>query len=283
MTTTLTKVQQFLDSGDSDGVREEVAKISVNLTKIDTSVRDFATLLSCGSQEILEICLGVLGRELIKRDSVKVSNEVIWLFLTSVLSRHNITSNSSSRVSIITLASYVKDWELPIFALLSPAIDSFLKVSLAAGNPLISEQTLDFISTWGENYAKAPRTRKQLIEFESLISSVLDEVDDEDIQKEWAEGIKIFFQIARQHQDDQYSDRRIWSDASNLLEEIYNPAVLNADTVADYYKVQDNICQLITSCLAAMRIILVDDGLSVTSWLDGLDENLPLPFVNNKE
>ncbi|MFM6604530.1 MAG: hypothetical protein ACKPH3_10705, partial [Dolichospermum sp.] len=74
------------------------------------------------------------------------------------MSRNNITSNSSSRVSIIILASYVKDWELPIFALLSPAIDSFLKVSLAAGNPLISEQTLDFISTWGENYAKAPRT-----------------------------------------------------------------------------------------------------------------------------
>ncbi|MFM6250203.1 MAG: hypothetical protein ACKPEQ_13820, partial [Dolichospermum sp.] len=95
---------------------------------------------------------------------------------------------------------------------------------------------------------------------------------------------KIFFQIARQHQDDQYSDRRIWSDASNLLEEIYNPAVLNADTVADHYKsVQSNICQLITSCLAAMRIILVDDGLSVVSWLDKLDENLSLPFVGNRE
>ncbi|MFM5957378.1 MAG: hypothetical protein ACKOQ2_09510, partial [Dolichospermum sp.] len=88
--TTLTKVQQFLNSGDSDRVRKEVSKLSVNLTKIDTSVRDFATLLSCGSQEILEICLGVLGRELIKRDSVKVSNEVIWLFLASVLSRHPI-------------------------------------------------------------------------------------------------------------------------------------------------------------------------------------------------
>ncbi|MFM6271377.1 MAG: hypothetical protein ACKPFA_33500, partial [Dolichospermum sp.] len=92
-------------------------------------------------------------------------------------------------------------------------------MSLTEKNHLVSEQTLDFISTWGENYAKAPRTRKQLIEFESLIQPVLDKVDDEDIQKEWAEGIKIFFQIARQHQDDQYSDRRIWSDASNLLEE----------------------------------------------------------------
>ncbi|MFM6269853.1 MAG: hypothetical protein ACKPFA_25625, partial [Dolichospermum sp.] len=96
---------------------------------------------------------------------VKVSNEVIWLFLASVLSRHPIIPGSLSRVSIITLASYVKDWELPIFALLSPAIDSFFKVSLTEKNHLVSEQTLDFISTWGENYAKAPRTRKQLIEF----------------------------------------------------------------------------------------------------------------------
>ncbi|MDB9438420.1 hypothetical protein PN450_16800 [Dolichospermum lemmermannii CS-548] len=46
---------------------------------------------------------------------------------------------------------------------------------------------LDFISTWGENYAKAPRTRKQLREFKSLTQSVLDKVDDLDIQEEWKE------------------------------------------------------------------------------------------------
>jgi len=215
MTTTLTKVQQFLDSGDSDGVREEVAKISVNLTKLDTSVRDFATLLALGSQEVLEICLGVLGRELIKRDSAKVSNDVIWLLLASILSRHNITADSPLRISIIGLISCVNNWELPIFALLSPAMDSFLKVSLSEENPLISEQTLDFISTWGENYAKAPRTRKQIKEFKSLTQSVLDKVDDLDIKDEWSEGVETFLRIAGQKQYNQYSDQRIWSDASN--------------------------------------------------------------------
>ena len=60
MTTTLTKVQQFLDSGDSDGAREEVAKISVNFKKVDATVRDFATLLVLGSQQVVEIGLGVL-------------------------------------------------------------------------------------------------------------------------------------------------------------------------------------------------------------------------------
>ena len=186
-----------------------------------------------------------MGRELIKRDSAKVNNDVIWLLLASILSRHTITSDSSSRISIVSLISCVKDWELPIFALLSPALDSFLKVSLLEENSLISEQTLDFISTWRENYAKAPRTRKQLKKFKSLIQSVLDKVDDLDIQEEWKEGIGTFFQIAGQQQDNQYSDQRIWSDAGNLLKKIYSPAVLNADTGANYYKVQDNIWRLI--------------------------------------
>jgi hypothetical protein len=84
-----------------------------------------------------------LGRELIKRDSAKVNNDVIWLLLASILSRHTITSDSSSRISIVSLISCVKDWELPIFALLSSALDSFLKVSLLEENSLISEQTLE--------------------------------------------------------------------------------------------------------------------------------------------
>lgn len=281
MTTTLTKVQQFLDSGDSDGVREEVAKISVNLTKLDTSVRDFATLLALGSQEVLEICLGVLGRELIKRDSAKVSNDVIWLLLASILSRHNITSDSSSRVSIVSLISCVKDWELPIFALLSPALDSFLKVSLSEENPLISEQTLDFISTWGENYAKAPRTRKQLKEFKSLTQSVLDKVDDLDIKDEWSEGVETFLRIAGQQQDNQYSDQRIWSDASNLLKKIYSPAVLNADTGANYYQVKDNIHRLITSCLAALGTVFSNDSLSIAVRIDNPEENKPWSILAN--
>jgi len=263
MITTFTKVQQFLDSGDSDGARGDVAKISVNLTKLDASVRDFATLLALGSQEVLEICLGVLGRELIKRDSAKVNNDVIWLLLASILSRHNITSDSSSRISIVSLISCVKDWELPIFALLSPALDSFLKVSLFEKNSLISEQTLDFISTWGENYAKAPRTRKQLREFKSLTQSVLDKVDDLDIKEEWAEGVEKFLQIGRQKKYNKYSYQCIGSDISNLLKTIYNPAILNSDTGASYYKVQDNIWRLITSCLASWGTIVYGNGLSI--------------------
>ncbi|AFW95459.1 hypothetical protein ANA_C12750 [Anabaena sp. 90] len=273
MTTTLTKVQQFLDSGDRDGAREEVAKISVNLKKVDETVRDFATLLALGSQQIVEIGLGVLGRELLKKASEEVNNNVIWLFLASILSRHNITADSPLRISIIGLISCVNNWELPSFALLSPALDSFLMVSLYEDNPLISEQTVDFISTWGENYAKAPRTRKQIKQFQSLIQLVLDKVDDLDIKDEWSEGVETFLRIAGQKQYNQYSDQRIWSDASNLLKKIYSPEILNSDQSANYYQVKNNIHRLITSCLAALGTVFSNDGLSVVVRIDNPQDN----------
>ncbi|MFN6155128.1 hypothetical protein [Anabaena sp. AL09] len=281
MTTTLTKVQQFLDSGDSDGAREEVAKISVNLTKLDTSVRDFTTLLVLGSQQVVEIGLGVLGRELLKTDIEEINNDVIWLFLASILSRHNITADSPLRISIIGLISCVNNWELPSFALLSPALDSFLMVSLYEDNPLISEQTVDFISTWGENYAKAPRTRKQIKQFQSLIQLVLDKVDDLDIKDEWSEGVETFLRIAGQKQYNQYSDQRIWSDASNLLKKIYSPAILNSDQGANYFPVKDNISRLITSCLAALGTVFSNDSLSIAVRIDNPEENKPWSILAN--
>ncbi|WP_353932038.1 hypothetical protein WJM97_05500 [Okeanomitos corallinicola TIOX110] len=281
MTTTLTKVQQFLDSGDCDGAREEVANISVNFKKVDATVRDFATLLTLGSQQVVEIGLGVLGREILKTDIEEINNDVIWLFLASILSRHNITADSPLRISIIGLISCVNNWELPIFALLSPALDSFLMVSLAEENPLISEQTVDFISTSGENYAKAPRTRKQIKQFESLIQLVLDRVDDEDIKDEWTEGVETFLRIAGQKQDNQYSDQRIWSEASNLLKKIYSSAILNFDQGAIYYQVKDNISRLITSSLAALGTVFNSDSLSIAVSIDNPEENKSWSILAN--
>jgi hypothetical protein len=276
MTTILAKVQQFLDSDNIDRAREEVAKTVINLRKVDATVRDFAALLALGSQKALEIGLGVLGRVIIKEDS-EVNIDVVWVLLAAVLSRQNITTDSPSRISILGLTNCVKDWELPIFALLTPALDSFLKVSLSEENSLISEQTLDFIAICGENYAKAPRTRKQIKQFKSLIQLVLDKVDDLDIKDEWSEGVETFLRIAGQKQYNQYSDQRIWSDASNLLKTIYNPAILNSDTGASYYKVQDNIWRLITSCLASWGTIFYGNGLSIAVRIYSLEKTESQP------
>jgi hypothetical protein len=272
MTTILAKVQQFLDSDNIDRAREEVAKTVINLRKVDATVRDFAALLALGSQKALEIGLGVLGRVIIKEDS-EVNIDVVWVLLAAVLSRQNITTDSPSRISILGLTNCVKDWELPIFALLTPALDSFLKVSLSEENSLISEQTLDFIAICGENYAKAPRTRKQIKQFKSLIQLVLDKVDDLDIKDEWSEGVETFLRIAGQKQYNQYSDQRIWSDASNLLKKIYSPEILNSDQSANYYQVKNNIHRLITSCLAALGTVFSNDGLSVAVRIDNPQDN----------
>jgi hypothetical protein len=276
MTTILTKVQQFLDSGDINGAREEVAKTAINLEKVDATVRDFAALLALGSQKSLEIGLGVLGRVIIKEDS-EVNIDVVWVLLAAVLSRQNITTDSPSRISILGLTNCVKDWELPIFALLTPALDSFLKVSLSEENSLISEQTLDFIAICGENYAKAPRTRKQIKQFKSLIQLVLDKVDDLDIKDEWSEGVETFLRIAGQKKYNEYSYQCIWSDTSNLLKTIYNPAILNSDTGASYYKVQDNIWRLITSCLASWGTIFYGNGLSIAVRIYSLEKTESQP------
>ena len=270
MTTILTKVQQHLDSGNTDGAREEVAKTISSLKVVDSSIRDFAALLALGSQKALEIGLGVLGRELLKKD-LEVSVDVIWLLLAAVLSRADITADSPSRISIIGLTSCVQNWELPIFALLTPALDSFFKVSLSQGSPLIAEQTLDFIATWGDSYAKAPRKKKQLQEFKYLANSVLDQVDDLELKEEWAEGLDTFFETADEMK---YADENIWSAASDLLKKLYTPKIWNSDTGSnESSRVKDNIIRLITSSLAALGTILGGDGLSVAVRIDNSEES----------
>ena len=270
MTNILSEVKQFLDSNDTDGAREKVAKISLNLSRVDTTIRNFAALLALGSQNALEIGLGVLGRKLLNNDT-EINNDVIWLLLAAVLSRQNITPDSPSRISILGLTSCVKDWESPIFALLTPALDDFFKISLAEGSPLIAEQTLDFIATWGESYAKAPHLSTQLTKLESLTQPLLDQVDDLELKEEWAEGLNIFFQTANSVK---YSDENIWSAGGNLLKEIYNSNILSHDVEANYsHQVKDNIFRLITSSLAAIKTILGHNGLSIAVRIDNLKEN----------
>ena len=265
MTAILTKVQQFLDSDDIDGARVEIAKNSINLTAVNDTVRDFAVLLALGSQKVLEITLGVLGSELLN-NKTDVNTDVVWLLLAAVLSRQNITSDSLSRISILGLTSCVENWESPIFALLTPALDSFF----SAKNPLITEQTLDFITIFGNTYAKAPHSRTQLRKLKSLAKLVLEQVDDLELKEEWTEGWDQFFQKADQSK---YDDANICSAGSNLLKKIYTPQILKRDRGLDDAQVKDNIVRLITSSLAAIGTILDGDGLSVAVRIDNREKN----------
>jgi hypothetical protein len=218
MTTMLRRVQQFLDSGDSDNAREEIDRAFGNLRRVDSHVREFADLLALGSIKASEIGLGVLGRKLLQNDS-EINNEVVWLFIASILSRNSIPPDSPSRISLLVLTASVNSWELPIFALLAPALDAFFKVSLADGTPLIAEQTFDFLATWGRIYAKAPHVKTQLQELQSLSNNLLEQVDDLELKAEWSEGINIFFEEAR---TTKYSDSNVFSAGEELIKKIYN-------------------------------------------------------------
>ena len=271
MTLILTQVNKYLDSDDINGAREKITDSFLNLKLIDSSVLNFAVLLTLGSQELLEVSLGVLSRKIINND-MEINESIIWLFIAAILSRESITPNSPSRVSILGLISCVKNWESPVFALLAPALDAFFKVSLSSSNSLIAEQTLDFLATWGDDYAKAPHSRINLNQLKSLTQSILDQVDELDLRLEWEEGRDNFYEKAYHVK---YSDENIWSASRELLKEIYSPQVLSHDTETNVHGiVKSNISRLITSSLATIRTILGGDGLSIAVHIDNLrDKN----------
>ncbi|MEB3120141.1 MAG: hypothetical protein VKL41_02835 [Snowella sp.] len=225
MTANLIHGQQIFDSDDCNRVREELANLVVDLTRLDDNIHTFTAILALESQNQAEIALGVLGRKIIEANH-QINEDILWLLLASVLSRSNITIDSPIRISILGLTTCVKDWQSPTFALLTPALDSFLMVSLEQGTPLIAEQTLDFISTWAENYAKAPRTLEKLSLFKFLARSVLQKIDDEELKDEWSEGLVQFEKIASKTSKEKYSNPRIWSFAGCWLKTIYSSQVL---------------------------------------------------------
>jgi hypothetical protein len=270
MTTLLASVTRFLDSNDTDGAREEVAKTVGNFKAMNANILDFAALLALGSQPALEIGLGVLGRKFLNRDQ-EINIDVIWLLLAAVLSRAESACTSPSRISILGLTSCVEDWESPIFALLTPALDSLFNASLSQGSPLIAEQTLDFIANGENSYAKAPRTKKQVKAFKSLTQSVLERVDDLELKEEWSEGLEIFLEIANKSK---YSDENIWSDAVYLLKKIDNSNFYKSEmTSNEFDRVKDHISRLITSSLAAIETVFDGKGLSVAIRINSLEEN----------
>lgn len=265
MTTMLRRVQQFLDSGDSDRAREEIDRAFGNLRRVDSHVREFAALLALGSIEASEIGLGVLGRKLLQNDS-EINNEVVWLFIASILSRNSIPPDSPSRISLLVLTASVNSWELPIFALLAPALDAFFKVSLADGTPLIAEQTLDFLATWGKIYAKAPHIKTQLQKLQSLSNNLLEQVDDLELKAEWSEGINIFLGEASATK---YSDSNVFSAGGELLKKIYTTQSLQHDTEdKNLAGTKDKLLRLVTSSLATIGTVFDSQGLSVAVRID---------------
>ncbi|UOO12267.1 MULTISPECIES: hypothetical protein [unclassified Synechocystis] len=264
------------DSTDLDRAIDKLDKISINFGAVDEQIRCFAFLLAIAEENIAEIVLGILVRGIMKYEPNRVNNEVLWLFLAAVLSRSNITPASALRISLLGIVSRIEDWASPIFALLVTALDSFLRNSLEYGDPLIAEQTLDFLATWGENYAQAPRTLEQVAKINSLARLVLQKVDEPILQEEWSEGLDLFLNIAHIACKIKYSDQRIWSSSVELLKDLYPVNILNNNNeYSDKHRqVQKNILKLIDSSLAVIGTIFVRGGLSVVVHIEHLNQEL---------
>lgn len=269
MTAHLISLQEILDSDDLHKIIDSLEDISVSLDRVDEDILQFSAVLALGTQDKAEIILGILGRKLIEADR-QINDEVLWLLLATILSRQNIKTDSSIRINILGFTSCVQDWQSPIFALLTPALDSFLIVSLEQGTTLIAEQTLDFISTWAEDYAKAPRTLEQLSRLNALARSVLDKVDYLCLKEEWTEGVEAFFKIALEAIKEKYFNQGIWSSAIDLLEHNVN---------SDHRSVKDLLLRQIMSWLAAIEMTIDsadtrrDRGLSVVVRIDNPENN----------
>ncbi|WP_238546829.1 MULTISPECIES: hypothetical protein [unclassified Synechocystis] len=260
------------DSTNLDRARDELDKISINFGVVDEHIRIFSFLLAIAEESIAEIALGILVRGIMRYEPNKVNNEVLWLLLAAVLSRSNIKPTSALRISLLGIVSRIENWGSPIFALLATALDSFLRNSLEYGDPLIAEQTVDFLATWGENYAQAPRTLEQVAKVNSLARSVLEKVDEPILLEEWSEGLDSFFNIASKTK---YSDQRIWSSSIELLKILYPINILNNDEYSDRHRqVQKNILKLIDSSLAAIGTIFVRRGLSVVVHIEHLNQEI---------
>jgi len=274
MTAHLISLQQILDSDDLHEVIDPLEDISVSLDGVDEDILQFSAVLALGTQEKAEIILGILGQKLIQADR-QINDEVLWLLLATILSRQNIKADSPIRINILGFTSCVQDWQSPIFALLTPALDSFLIVSLEQGTTLISEQTLDFISTWAEDYAKAPRTLKQLSQLNCLARSVLDKVHYLSLKEEWNEGVEAFLKIALKAIKKKYLDQRTWSSANDLLEKIYPRNNVNSD----HRPVKDLLRRRIVPWLAALQMTTenadarLNRGVSVVVRIDNPENN----------
>jgi hypothetical protein len=284
MTANPISLQKILDSDDLHEIIDSLEDISVSLDRVDENILQFSAVLALGTQEKAEIILGILGQKLIQADR-QINDEVLWLLLATILSRQNIKADSPIRINILGFTSCVQDWQLPIFALLTPVLDSFLIVSLEQGTTLISEQTLDFISTWAEDYAKAPRTLEQLSRLNALARSVLEKVDYLSLEEEWAEGLDAFLKIASK---EKYSNPAIWSSAGYLLTKIYSSQVFDSDqNMIENLATKNNILRLINSCLAALEIAIENHlnkkagrGLSVLVRTDKIENNIVTNVTN---
>lgn len=192
--TLLNDLEALIKAGQEDEVRKvlEEGELCKDLINFNPSVFNTATLLNLGSEELMCICLGVLARKIIRWEHA-ICELNLWVLTSSVLSRLNtISDNSPCRVSLLgLLLNEGIDWKTKWWEVLVPYVDNFLIKSLSKGNPLIQEQTVDFLNMC-KYYSYASRPSKTIEKYKRVTQPILDKVDVIELREEYRKGIEHF-------------------------------------------------------------------------------------------
>jgi hypothetical protein len=199
--TLLIELETLIKAGQEDKVREilEEGELCKDLINFNTSVFPVATLLNLGSEMLMCICLGVLAKKIIRWEHA-ICELNLWVLASSVFSRPNVISdNSPCRISLLgLLMSENVDWKTKWWEVLVPYVDNFLINSLSKGNPLIQEQTVDFLGMC-KDYSYASRPLKIIEKYKWVTQPILDKVDVIELQQEYREGIEHFLSLLSTH------------------------------------------------------------------------------------
>lgn len=199
--TLLIELEALIKAGQEDEVREvlEEGKLCKDLIYFNPSVFHIATLINLGSEKLMSICLGVLARKIIRWEHA-ICELNLWVLASSVFSRPNVISdNSLCRVSLLgLLISKNVDWKSKWWEVLVPYVDNFLINSLSKSNPLIQEQTVDFLGIC-KDYSYASRPLKIIEKYKRATQPILDKIDVIELRKKYREGIEQFLSLLSTH------------------------------------------------------------------------------------
>lgn len=199
--TLINDLEALIKAGQEQEVKEvlEEGELCKDLINFNPSVFHIATLLNLGSEELMCICLGVLARKIIRWEHA-ICELNLWVLVSSVLSRPNVISdNSSCRISLLgLLINEGIDWKTKWWEVLVPYVDNFLIKSLSKGNPLIQEQTVDFLGMCND-FSYTSRPLKTIEKYKRVTQPILDRVDVIELRKEYREGIEHFLSSLSTH------------------------------------------------------------------------------------
>lgn len=180
----------------TDDLRDKIDDLCVDLSQVNSKLVQLVTLINLSNQEVMEVCLGCVSRNLLgvcePLDSYSMP---LWLIIGSALARSSIGVNSPSRMTIPGVGTHV-DWSLPEFSYLVSSMDGLIIETLYHSNDLIREQVVDFLGCANHSYSFPFRTPGSISKYKQVLNPLIKSMGEWnlewDLREEWEEGLNTF-------------------------------------------------------------------------------------------